>query len=135
MHARKNSHRHVAWVVADEHLVDFEDRAELAIQSLGRNMRQIEIDLILAIDAIAVQADLEDFARGDVARHEVAVSRIFLFQKIPTLALWNRRRRTLITFLLRHPHAPAFAARRLRHQTQLVFARNRSWMDLYELAV
>ena len=48
-------------------------------------MREIEIDLVLTADAIAFEADLEDLARGDVARNEVAVGRIFLFEEVPAL--------------------------------------------------
>ena len=35
----------------------------------------------------------------------------------------------------RNPYASAFAASRLRHEAQLVFAGNRRWVDLDELAV
>src|SRR5205823_14722263 len=108
---------------------------ELAVERLGRDVSQIEKNLILAADAVAIKTNLKDFARGNVARHEVAVCRILLFEKVPTLALWNRRRRALIILRLRHPHAPAFAARRLRHQAQFVLARYRSRMDLDELAI
>ena len=89
MHAGKDPHRHVTRIVADEHFVDFEDRAELAIQGFGRDVGQVEIDLVLAADAFALDANLEDFARRDVARDEVAVRRILLFEKIKTLLLGN----------------------------------------------
>src|SRR4051812_26074654 len=68
MYAGKDSHRHVARVVADKHLVDFENRAELLVQSLRRDVRQIQVDLILAVDAHAFETDLENLARRDVAR-------------------------------------------------------------------
>jgi hypothetical protein len=50
-------------------------------------VRQVEVDLVLAVDAVAVEADLEDFARGDVARDEVAVGRVLLFEEVPAVAL------------------------------------------------
>ena len=89
MDARKDPHRHIPRIVADEHLVDLEDRAEPFGQNFGRNMRQIEIDLILAADAVAFETDLKDLARRDIARHQIAVGRIFFFEKIPAFALGN----------------------------------------------
>src|SRR5688572_14662131 len=125
MNARKDSHRHMTWIVADEHLVNLENRAEFSIEHFGRYVRQIEIHLVLAADAHAADAHLEDLASRDVARNEVAVSRIFLFEEIPAFFLRYRRRRPLITLSARHPDSSAFATRRFRHQTQLVFTRNR----------
>ena len=133
--AGEDTHRDVARVVADEHLVDFENRAELAVESLGRDVRQIEVDLVVAVDAEAVEADLENLARRDVARDEVAVGRVLLFEEVPALGLGDGRRLAFIILRLRHPHAPALAARRLGHQTQLVLAGDRGRVDLNELAV
>src|ERR1044072_9331543 len=135
MPAEEDAHRDVARVVADEHLVNFQNRAELLVESLGRDVRQVEVDLILAVDAVAVETDLEDFARRNVAGDEVAVGWILLFEEVPALRLGDGRRLSLVALRLRHPHAPALAARRLGHQAQLVLARNRSRVHLDALAV
>src|ERR1044072_7391615 len=93
MNARENAHRHMTWIIADKHLVDFKNRAELAIEGLGGNVRQIEINLVLTADAHAVNAHLKDLARRDVARNEIAVSLILFFKEIQTFTFGNRRRR------------------------------------------
>ncbi len=49
-------------------------------------MRQIEIDLILAANALTFDAHLENLASRDVARNEIAVGRIFLFEEVPAFA-------------------------------------------------
>ena len=82
MHAREDTHRHMPRIVADEHLVDLENRAELSVQCLSRDVSQVEINLVLAADAVAIETDLKDFARRNVARHKIAVRRIFLFKKV-----------------------------------------------------
>ena len=79
--------------------------------------------------------DLEDRARRDVARHEVAVLRIPLFEEVIALIFGNALRIALVARLSRNPHAPAFAARRFAHQPQLVFAGDRRRVNLDELAV
>src|SRR5215813_13110558 len=135
MDAREDAHRHMTRIVADEHLVNLENRAELSIESLGRNVCQVEIHLVLPTDTHAFETHLKDRARGDVTRHEIPVRRILLFEEIQTLLLRNRRRWTNVTFVARHPNTSAFAARRLRHQPQLVFAGNRSRMNLDKLSV
>ncbi len=114
MHAGEDLHRHVARVLADELLVDVEDAAELDVELLPRDVRQIEVHLPLAVHAEAGQADLEDLARGDVA---------------------DGARFALVALRAGHPHASALAARRLRHQAQLVGAGNRRRVDLDELSV
>ena len=52
-------------------------------------MRQIEINLIFAADAVAFETNLEDLARRNVARNEIAVSRIFFFEEIPAFVVRN----------------------------------------------
>ncbi len=114
----------MARIVAHKHFVDFQDGAELFVQRLCWNMRQVKINLILAIDSHSGQTDLKDFAGGDVPCHQVAIGRIFLLEEIPTLAFRNRGSSALVGLGARHPNAAAFAAGRLAHQTQLVFTRN-----------
>src|SRR6185369_5899745 len=89
MHARKDSHRYVTRIVADEHLVNLENRAEFSIESFGGNVRQVEINLVLTTNTFALDTYLKDLAGRNVARHEVAVSRILLFEEIPALILRN----------------------------------------------
>ena len=76
-------------------------------------MRQIQINLIFAADAEAFETNLENLARGNIARDEIAVSRIFFFKKIPTLGSRNVLWISRVALVFRNPDAPAFAARRL----------------------
>src|ERR1051325_845351 len=135
MNAGKDAHRHVSRIVAHKHPIDLENRAQLPIQNFSRNMRQIEIDLVLSADAKAVEAHLKDLARGDVARHEVAVSRIPLFEEVPAFVPRNLGWRPKVALPTRHPNTSTFPTRRFRHQSQLIFAGNRRWMNLDELTV
>ena len=80
-------------------------------------------------------ADVEDLARGDVARHEVAVGRVALFEEIISLAFGNLLRRAGVLRLARHPNPPPFAADALADQPQLVGAGNGRGMDLDELGI
>ncbi|CDN41770.1 hypothetical protein BN871_AL_00170 [Paenibacillus sp. P22] len=121
---REDLHRQLARIVADELLVDLDDAAELDVELLGILMGKIEVDHILAVDAeLLVDAYGEDLAGRDVARHEVAVSRVFLLEEVPRLAVLVR------------PDAAAFAARRFGHETVFVVARNGRRVDLDHLAV
>src|SRR5882724_157095 len=115
MDAGKNAHRYVAWIVADKHLVDFQNRTEFSIQDLRRDVREVEINLVLTADSVTVKANLKDLARGNVPGYKIAVSRILFLKKIETLFFRNLRRRSRVAFLARHPDAPPFAARRLGH--------------------
>ena len=90
MHAREDAHRHMLRIVADEHLVDFEDRAKLSFERFGWDVREIEIHLVLAIHTHSLQTHFENFARRNVARHEVAVSGILFFEEVQTLVFGNR---------------------------------------------
>src|SRR5436309_2932065 len=56
-------------------------------------------------------------------------------QKIPAIIFRNRIRIALVAGGLRNPDASALAAGGFRHQAQLVFTRNRSGMNLDELAI
>ena len=73
VHARKDLHRLHARIDADELLVDFEDAAELVVQRLAIDVRQVEINHRLAVESEAEFIDhFVDGARGHVARHQVA---------------------------------------------------------------
>ena len=99
-------------------------------------MGQVQIDLVLAEDAhLLVDADIEDLAGGDVAGDQVAVGRVLFFQEVPALAFRDGLAAPGVAGLLRHPDAPALAARRLGHQPQLVQAGDGGRVDLDELAV
>src|SRR5207302_4583094 len=78
MHAGKDAHGHVPRIVADKHLVYFQDSAQLLVERLSRDMSEIEIDLVIAAYAKAVETHLKDFPRRDVARHKVSVCGILL---------------------------------------------------------
>ncbi len=76
---------------ADKLLVNLENAAELAVQRRAVDVREVEIDHRLAVDAEAELVD--DFvngARGHVARHEVAVFRIPLLEEVEALGLGDR---------------------------------------------
>ena len=127
---------HFARVVADELLVDLEDAFELAIEGLAIDVGEVEVDHGLAVDAEAVLVDdLVDGAGGDVARNEVAVFRIPLFEEVEALGLGDLLDGALVARGARNPDAAAFAARRFGHEAQLVFAGDRGGVDLDELAV
>src|SRR4029077_14690934 len=74
-------------------------------------------------------------ACSDIARHQVSVLRIPLFQKIKSLCFGNALGRALLRRISRDPNASAFSTRRFAHQAQLVFAGNRRRMHLDELGV
>jgi hypothetical protein len=125
-----------ARVVAHELDVDFEDAQQLLLDLLAGQVRDVEVDLVLALyPAPLVDAHIEDFACGDVARHEVAVGGILLLKEVPAVAFGDVARVALVVGVFRHPHAPALAAHRLRNQAALVFARNGRRVNLDELAV
>ena len=114
----KDLHRHVARIVANELLVNLENAFELAIEYLAIDVRKVEVDHRLAIDAqVMLVHDLEDRARGHVARNQIAVLRIPLFEEVPALTCRNALRITLVARLLGNPDTSTFAARRFGHQT------------------
>ena len=136
MHAGKNLHRRVARIVAHKLLVDFQNPFQLPVENLAIDVCQVEINHRLAVNAeVELVDDFKDGARGHVARHQIAVFRIPLLEEVPTLALRNRLRITLIARSPGNPDAAALSPRRLRHQPQLILARNRRGMNLNELAV
>src|SRR5205814_1470778 len=120
----------------DKLLVNFQNAFELAVEGGAINVGEIEIDHRLAINAEVVFINhLEDGAGRNVPWNQIAVLRIPLLEEIPTIFFRNRIRITLVAECPWYPDPPAFAARRLRHQPQLVFTRNRSWMDLNKFTV
>ena len=136
VHARKDLHGHVAGIVAHELLVDFEDAFQLAVERGAIDVRQVEIDHRRAVDAqVVLEHDLMNGAGSDVTRYEVPVFRVPLFQEVPAIAFGNALEVALVAWLSRDPHPATFAAGRLRHQSQLVFARNARRVNLDELAV
>src|SRR6266496_3514434 len=124
MDAGKNAHRDMPRVIANKHFINFENCAQLPIEYFSRNVREIQINLILASPAVALQAYLKYLPCGDVPGNEVAVSGILLLQKIETLSLWNLRRWSCVALLPRNPHASTFAACTLRHQPQFVYTQD-----------
>ena len=88
VHAGEDLHGHVAGVVADEFLVDFEDAFELAVEGFAVDVGEVEIDHGLAVDAQALFVDnLVNGAGGHVAGDEVAVFGIPLFEEVEALGL------------------------------------------------
>ena len=112
MHARKNLHGCVARIVSHKLLVDLENAFQFAIEHLAIDVRQVEIDHRLAIDAQVVLVNhFKDRARSHIPRHQVAVLRIPLLQEVPALALRNRFRIAIVPLFLRDPDAPTLSAR------------------------
>ncbi len=130
-------HRHFARVDALELFVDFQNAAELQVECVSRDVRQVEIDAQpVALDAqVLVRADVEDFARGNVAGHEVAILRIALFEEVIPLGLGNLLGRARILRLTRHPHTASLAAGAFAHQPQLVGSGNGRGVHLDELGI
>ena len=121
---------------ADELFVDFENAAELAVQRLTVDVREVEVDHGLAVDAETLLVDhFVNGARGHVARHEVAVFRIPLLEEVEALGFRDGFDGALVAGSARNPDTAALAARRLRHEPQLVFAGNAGGMHLDEFAV
>ncbi len=76
VHAREDLHRLHARIDADELLVDLQNAAELVVQRLAVDVRQVEIDHRLAVEPEAqLVHHFVNGARGHVARHQVAVLR------------------------------------------------------------
>src|SRR5208337_1414964 len=136
VHAREDLYGDVARIVADKLLVNLEDAFELTVERGTVDVGQVEIDHRLAVNAeIVLVNHFVDSAGGDVARHQVAVLRVPLFQEVPAFAVGNTLWSAPVAGLTGNPHATAFSARRLGHQPQLVFAWNAGWMHLDEFAI
>ena len=90
VHARENLHGRDARIDADKLLVDFENAFQLAVERLGVDVGEVEVDHRLAVDAeVVLVDDLEDFAGGHIARDQVAIFRIPLFEEVPALFFRN----------------------------------------------
>ncbi len=136
MHAGENLHRRIARIIADELLVNFEDAFQFAVERFAVDVGEVEVNHRLAIDAeIMLVHHFENRARRHIARDEVAILRIPLFEEVPAVALRDRLRVTLVALSFRNPDTSTFPARRFRHEAQLVFAGNRRRVNLNELAV
>ena len=136
VHAGKNLHRCVARIVAYELFVNFQNPFQFAVENLPVNVGEVEIDHRLAVNAeVVLEDDFEDGAGRHIARHQVAILRIPLFEEVPPVTLRDGVRIALVARGFRHPNASALAARRLRHQPQFIFARDGRRMHLDEFAV
>ena len=94
VHGGEDAHRVLVRVLADELLVDLEDAGELLAEHLARQVRHVEVDLVLVLAALRVEdaaplveALLEELAAGDVARDEVAVAGVLLLEEVVAVAL------------------------------------------------
>ena len=97
---------------------------------------QVEVDHRLSADAEAeLVHHLVDVAGGDVARHQVAVLGIHVLEEVPAVGLRHLLAGAGLLGILGNPDAAAFAAGRLRHQAQFVFAGNAGGMHLDHFAV
>src|ERR1700756_1900126 len=106
MHAGKNLHGRVARIVPDKLLVDLENAFQLLVENLAVNVRQVEVDHRLSVDAEAVLVnDLEDGPCSHVARNQIPVLGIPLLEKVPALAFWNALGIAIVALLLRNPDA------------------------------
>src|SRR5262249_26124067 len=137
MDGREDLHRHFTWIDALEFLVDFQNATKLLIEHLARQMGQIQIyGQPFDVDRESlVGADVEYLAGRDIARHQVAVLRVTLFENVITLGLGNRTGVACIGRLARHPHPSTFATAPFAHQSQLVRDGYCRWLDLNELAI
>ncbi|MNZ62537.1 hypothetical protein D3C78_806620 [compost metagenome] len=87
-------------------------------------MREIEVHHIFAIDSkLLVHTDMENFARRNVTRNQVAVSRIFLLQEIPRFTVFIS------------PNSSSLSTSGFRHQPQLIISWNGSRMNLDKLTI
>ena len=136
MVGRKYAHGLYPGIHAHELVVDFKNAAELSVQLLPGDVCQIEVDLIRAADPLVqIPADFVDGPGCDVSGNEVAVGRVPIFKKVPSLRLGNRSRHPLVAHVLGNPDTPALSASRFRHQSQLVRSGYCRRMDLHELSI
>ena len=112
MHPGKNLHGRVARIVAHKLFINFENAFQFAIQNLAVDVGQVKVDHRLAINAEMVLVhDLEDGASSYVARHQIPVLWIPLFEEIPALSCRDAFGIALVTRLFRDPDASALATR------------------------
>ncbi len=118
-------------------LVDFENAFELVIESGAIDMRQVEIDHRLSVDAQPVLVDdLVDGSRGHVAGNKITVLGIPLFKEVEALfaagMLFQLRASPALRGTQTRPPSPRADSDINR---QLIFAGNAGGMHLDELAV
>ncbi len=137
MNRRENLHRYIPRIDPLELFVNVQNAAKFAIEFRARNMREIQIHtLLIFVDTqTVVHANVENLACSDVARHEIAILGIALFEEVIPLRFGNRFRIARILGLARHPHTAPFATGRFAHQSQLVGSGNRRRMHLNEFAI
>ena len=108
VHAGEDLHGRVARIVADKLFVDLENALQLAIEGGAVDVRQVEIDHRLPIDAeVEFVNYFVDGTGSDIARHQVAILGIPLFQEVPALAFRNALGIALVARLAwapRHGH-------------------------------
>ena len=137
MNAGENPHRHV---YAGRHRrTSRRSRGSLpslSSERFGGYMRQIEINLIFAADAFALETDLKYLAGRDVARNEISVCRIFFLEEIPALGIGDFLRISRIhrESLGTQTRPPSPRADSLI-KTKFVFAGDRGRMNLNKFAV
>ena len=127
---REDLHRDLARILTHEVAVHLEDAAELALEVVSRDVREVEVDAVRVVHAEAhVDDDLVDGARCDVTRNEVAVCRVHILEEVPALFLARLR------VLAVNPDAAAFTAASLGHQAVLIGTRDGRRMDLEEFRI
>ena len=124
VHGREDLHRHLARILTDELGVHLENAAELVLEVVRRDVREVEVDAAVVVDTEPhMDADLEDRTGGNVTRNEVAVCGVHLLKEVPRLAVLVR------------PDTSTLTAARLGHETVLVRTGDCRRMDLDELGV
>src|SRR5581483_7988429 len=109
--AGENLHRSSPRVVPHKFLVDFQNAFELAVECSAVNMGEVEIGGGLSVDSELVLIHyFVNGAGGDVARYQVAVFGIPLFQKVPAFRLGNTERVSLVALLFGDPNPATLAA-------------------------
>src|SRR4029077_6551164 len=102
-------------------------------------IREIQIDALpVRPDAAPFVAHFLGVSRRDIAGHEIAETRIAVFQIVVAFAFGNITRSALVVLFFRHPYAPVIA-QRLGHQCQLRLMLASEWdarrMNLREARV
>ena len=130
VNGREDLHRNLPRILSDKVTVHLKNTAELALQIISRDMRQIEVHPVRIMHAEPhVNNDLINGPGSDITRYEVSVCRIHILKEIPALFLMRLRIFTV------NPYTSAFAAACLRHQAVFVRTRDRRRMNLQELRI
>ena len=138
-----NAHRNLVGVFPGNLLVHVEEVAVFfahhRFAHAANGVGEIQIDALSAgTDASPFVANFLGSSRSDVARHQVAETRVAALEIVIALVLGNLRRRARVALFLRHPHA-AVIAQRFGHQRELglIFAahRNARRMNLREARI